>query len=90
MDLSRANYVVDSIHNLAGDLHNLAQEERDVVARDWLERFSVALQLKAFELVALPMEGFQEPVPLVTGEAPPLPSPVGVTVSNQSDGFSGH
>lgn len=90
MDLARANYVVDSIHNLANDLHNLAQEERDVIARDWLERFSVALQLRAFEVVSLPMVGFQEPVPLVTGQAPPLPEPVGMSVSNMADGYSGH
>lgn len=90
MDLARANYVVDSIHNLACDLHNLAQEERDVIARDWLERFSVALQLRAFEVVALPMVGFQEAVPLVTGEAPPLPTPEGVTLCNHVDGYSGH
>lgn len=91
MDLARANYIVDVLSNAANDLHNLAQEERDVVVRDWLERFSVTLQVKSLELVGLPLSGYQEPVPLVTGEAPPLePIPAGMSVSNHADGFDGH
>lgn len=90
MDLSRANYIVDTLHNAANDLHNLAHEERDQVARDWLERLSVSLQLKALEVVGLPMDGFQEAFPLVRGEAPPLePVPAGMSVSGNADGFVG-
>ncbi len=91
MDLSRANYIVDTLHNAANDLHNLAHEERDQVARDWLQRLSVSLQLKALEVVGLPLEGFQERVPLVTGEAPPLEAvPPELVVSTHVDGYVGH
>ncbi len=62
-----------------------------MIARDWLHRLSVSIQHKALEVLSLPLEGFQEPARLVSGEAPPLAEvPPTLVVSSHVDGYEGH
>lgn len=103
MDLSKANYIVDTLSNAANDFYNLAQEERDVVVRDWLNSLSVALQMRSMDVLALPLSdshprkvngaqeepGFTMPGQVV-GNAPIPEIPVGMSVSNMADGMVGH
>lgn len=105
MDLARANILVDTLMNTAHDLSNLAAEERDPIVSDWLMQMSRSVGIHAVKVAALPLSDTHprkvngaecEPGFVMLGDderrqVEDLPAlPVGMSVSNMVDGYSGH
>lgn len=100
MDLARANILVDTLMNTAHDLANLAAEERDPIVSDWLMQMSRSVGIHAVKVAALPLSdphpkpddrGFELPGDEGRRQVEGLPAlPVGMSVSNMADGYSGH